>query len=424
MIAKSTGRIQAAPAGRGVFWLASGGVVAWFVVYTLLKPEWVADEQRHFLVIQWFTEGQPLPAGFLPMLPVYHWVAAVVASIFGTSLVTVRAFNTLLAIACLAVVAATIRVRRPDSDGRELLLFAWNPLLFPYLVMAYTETASILALLAALYCHVRGRLLLSAGALLVACLLRQSSIVWVAFFAAWAVIETWQRFPNAARRPWAVLRQAGPRIWGHALLMVAATALFIANPSFSAGMAHANRAAVNVAQYYLFGLVVAILWAPLWIARLRRDWAARLAPALARGVVCAICVGAIGLLAVAFRNPHPWNGDPLYLRNWPLMWMLTSQPARFLVAIVLVLVAVLAAGWVRSRPRPAALALAGLCSILFITPHWLVDPRYYIVPTVFLNLLAGYEPGEVRRLVPWYLALTLALCSYIAVCGSPHGGVL
>lgn len=402
-------------------------VLGWLGVLSWLKPQYIADEWRHLLVIQGLTRGEWPPAGYLPMLPAYHLLAAGAACVFGDALLVVRALNAILALASVWVVDRIARRLGVNAGGGAVLLFVWNPLLLPYLVMGYTESATMLALLVAVYLHVRGWLLPSVGVLLLACLLRQSSVVWVAFLAGWHILATWDAQPGDGTR-WdrvcRVVRTCAGRLWGHLALLVVAAGVLIWHPTFTAGSEVGNRAAVNVAQFYLFGLVVGALWLPLWLGVLCRLWPSRLQPSLAWGWVCALLLAAVGGLEMAYRNPHPWNGDAAFLRNWPLITMMTSQVARLAAAVAIVAVAVLAAMFVYGKAGRRLLLLTWVFSLLYISPHWLVDPRYYIVPTVLLGLLTPLGPVSARWQIAWQAALTAGLAAYIVVCGSPNGGVL
>lgn len=401
-------------------------IVGWLICYQLAKPQWVADEQRHVLVIQWFAEGKPLPPGFLPMLPLYHWVAAGVAKLYGATLLTVRTFNACLALAALLLLAAAVRRREPQTDGARLLLFAWNPLLFPLFAMVYTEAAAILALAAAFYCHVRRWWVISAGALLLACILRQSTIVWVLFFAAWALWtdeDPRRNVPGASWRERLRSPAVWRRIWPHALLLAAGGLAFVLNPAFAAGLEYGNRAQFNPAQFYVFGLTVALIGLPLWIQVFARAWSRCFAPALAWGGVCALLLAGIGFLESAFVNPHPWNGDPLYLRNLPLLAMQRSLLLRLALALLLVALSAIIWRYVTQPHAGRLLRLVVVISLLYLVPHYLVDPRYYILPVVFFDLFAPYTPARRWLLVSWQALLTLATCAYILAQGSPHGGM-
>jgi hypothetical protein len=152
-----------------------------------LNPGPIADERTHWQVIGGLLEGRwPYP-GQIAMSSTFHVVAAAATRLFGESLLTVRVLSALFTMAALLIVYSAARVREGERAGGVLLLWAWNPLYFPYCTLVYTEPASLLALAGALWFHVRERTLWAAVALLVACRVRQSNIIWIAFFAAWAV---------------------------------------------------------------------------------------------------------------------------------------------------------------------------------------------------------------------------------------------
>jgi len=406
--------------------LAAGSVIVWFVLLTVLKPECVGDESRHLAVILSLARGEPVPPDYMPMLPAFHLAAAGLVRLCGPSLLVVRGLNVGLAVLCVVVGLALARLRPGGGGSAAALLLVWNPLFFPFTALAYTEAATVLALLIALYLHLRGRGLLSAIALLAACLIRQSSVVWVAFLVVWRLLDERARLskPGSGQRVGWSWPRVIAEIWPHATLLAAAGVLVILRPSFAAGQSYANRAAVNVAQFYLFGLTVAVLWLPLWLEQLGRLWAAGLERALAHGRVCAAAVVAVGLLELAFDNPHPWNADPHYLRNCVLIALSTSTLARLAAGVGLVLTSVLVVAFVRAQRERRGVALAWLFSLLFITPHWLVDPRYYVVPVTLVNLLTTYGAAQGRRLLAWYALLSAAVGVMILMRGGAEGGVL
>jgi hypothetical protein len=108
---------------------------------------------------------------------------------------------------------------------------------------------------------------------------------------------------------------------------------------------------VNVAQFYAFGFVVAVLWTPLWVQRVRRSWSRLLAPSLARAGGCAALVGAFGVLAISFDNRHPWNASPDFLHDRFLVLLHTSGLVRCAVAALIVAVIPLLADHVWRSPE-------------------------------------------------------------------------
>jgi hypothetical protein len=180
-----------------------------------------------------------------------------------------------------------------------------------------------------------------------------------------------------------------------------------------------NRFRPNVAQFYILALTAALLWAPAWLAHLAEFWPRRFAAWLARPWICAALVAATGVLGLVYYSPHQWNTDLNYLRNWPLVAMNNALAARFLLGILIVVfIVVLADATVHSAAR-RTLGLVWAFALLFLVPHYLVDPRYYVVPLVLVDFFTPHTPAQARRLTAWYLLLALAVGAFIA--GRPGG---
>jgi hypothetical protein len=441
------GRVRAAPHDGGATWAALGGAILglalWYAVVMLARPTLVADEVYHVPAIRALAhEVPPLrelarndwgPLRNLQMLPAYHLLASLVTRVWGAELWVLRGFNALLAILALVLFHAAARAYHVDYGPHHLLRFAWNPLLLPLWVLVYTDLAALVGILVALNFHVRRRYVAAAVGLLLACLIRQSNVIWVLFFLVWGLGEWWR-----ARR---IIRQetgdAGPApacgfpsaahvagLLPYLVLLLLAAGYTALSGGLAETLREENRPRANVAQFYIFALTAALLWAPVWLPQLVRLWPRRIEPALVRPWICAAVVTVIGVLDLAFRNPHPWNLDLDYLRNWPLYWMTTHAAARYAAATVLVLFVptLVWATWV--SPARETLGLLWAFSVLFLLGHYLVDPRYYVVPFVLADFFTPLAAAPARRLTVWYLLLALAVSAFIV--GQPGGwhGVL
>jgi len=414
--------------GRAALWLAIGSIVLYFLALTALNNHPIADEKHHLRGLRWFCDGNWRLPGFLPMLPGYHVLASLPARLFGPSLFVARAFTVLMGIAATLLVYQILKRTNQPHPADALLHFAWNPLLFPFMALAYTDLPALLCLVAAVYLHVRRQFALSALPLLVACLIRQSNVVWVAFMGAWAVIELWeQRVGNAPSEEvpglGRLVRGAAPRIWPHIALGVLAVGFFIGRGGVTAGRVSFNQPAVNPAQFYLFALFVVVLWAPLWLTHVRTEWRTLYQAAVTRPLFCALAAAAILALVFNFRNLHPWNQGLSHLRNWPLVGMSSSLTLRVLLVLCIAAVAPLVVRFTWSQPRRRVLAVVWLFSFLFLLPQALADPRYYIIPVFFLNLFARYGAFQARRLTIWYGLISAAAATVACIWGHPTGGL-
>ena len=417
-----------ARARHGVLWLAIASIVLYFLALTIFNNGTIADEEHHLRAIRWFCDGHWRPPDFLPMLPGYHVLAAVPARVFGTQLVVLRALNTLLAIGAILLVHRILRVMNGPNPDDALLHFAWNPLLLPFMALVYTDLPAMLSLVGAVYLHVRRRFVLSALVLLAACLLRQSNVVWVAFMAVWAVVELRQeRFPDSKSQSSAglggFLRRAALRVWPHLALGLLAAAFFLVHGQATLGDVRLNGPAVNVAQFYLFALFVALLWAPVWVRCLRTQWRTVYRPALMRPLVWALLTAAAAFLVLNFDNPHPWNEDLRDLKNWPLVAMSSSLAARLIGVLLIVAAIPIVARFTWGQPHRRMLAVIWLFSLLFLLPQWLAEPRYYIIPVFLLNLFAAYTPSQARWVTIWYGVAGAATATVACIWGGAAGGV-
>ncbi|TWT46153.1 DIE2/ALG10 family protein [Phycisphaerae bacterium RAS1] len=397
-------------------------VIAWCQLVCIWKPAPIADEVFHLTAVSEIAAGRWPAPGYLSMLPTYHLVAALPARWLGSSLLLLRSFNLLLAVAALLLLDRTIR--RLDAPRESLLLVAWNPLLFPFWTLAYTESAMLLTLVAGVYFHVRGRRLAAVAALLASCFVRQSGLIWLLFIAAWDAADAIAAHPSRGQRRSPLAAIVIRVTWPYLAAAVGFLTFIRTQGGFSLGAWQFGSGRPNIAQYYCFGLAIALLWAPLWIAFLAGPFGLELRNSFRRPLVLAALLGGVGILEMGFSNPHGWNGDPHYLRNRLLIALSTSVPLRFLIAAILAAFVPIVVVWTRRQPRHAMLTATWAVTALYLAPHSLVDPRYYVPPLLLLGGFATYSRGMGRMLAAWNFVLSAAIGAYVLACGGQTGGVL
>jgi hypothetical protein len=435
----------------GTVWLACGWLLLWFLVFSYFRPGFIVDEAGHQRAVERISQGEWASAPYLVMLPGYHALLAGPSALLGPSLYLSRLLTFLMSLATLFLLAAAGRQREGPDGVACVLLLAFLPVYFPYTCLIYTDAAAVLFLVAALWAQVRRRYWLSAVALFLACLMRQSSVVWGGFFVAWSALEVWNETgqpsparpggpeatgakPVGAGSPDAGSQGAGyrdaacrdegaggrlglqvrlllPRVAGHLLVLGGVGILLVFSGQLLSEAVPENRPQPNIGNFYILGLLALLLWAPIWLSRLRSEaaslitaWRAR--PWSVTGILT--LSGAAGALLVAtYDNWHPWNQDPIFLRNLPLTLM-DAHPAPRIAGVGAALLAgVLLIRYWHSLPRRGVLLLVGIFTMLFLLPHSLVEARYGIVPFLFADFFAGYTSRQRRRLAIWYLALSL-----------------
>jgi hypothetical protein len=427
----------------GLLGLAVGAVVAWWGLLAVFNPGVIVDERTHLFVIGQLACGEAPRADLLPMLPAMHWMHAGLMRVTGVSLLAGRTLSAAMSIAAILCIYAAARRLYPRAAGAAALLFILNPVYLPYCALVYTEPPAMLALAAAVWFFARGSNLLAAVALAAACVFRQSNVVWAVFFIAWAAAErngeqgrsdrgaegprekrgslAWSLGPltRLLRRLVSVLPARWPYLLPPALFVVAA----VAGPQWVLTPTEDNRAGFNIAQFFLFGLVSAAAFAPLWVSRLVREWPATIGPALARATVCTLLVTAVGLLESIYDNPHHWNASTNYIHDRTLVLLQTSMAARYAASALLVAAGAMLARYVWQAARRGPLLVAWSFSLLFLSPHRLVDHRYYIVPIMMINMAAGYQRGERAVLCTWFAVLAAVTAGYTLLYGGIDSGL-
>lgn len=405
--------------------VATGSVVGWWAVLTVVNPHCIADERIHYGIIAEILARQPLSTHLIPMLPVYHYLVAAPLMLLGNSLAAARAVNVAITLAGLCLIYACTADRTRPQRSLQILLLAWNPILMPLSALVYTDSASVVALLAAALAAGRGRYGWSAAAAAAACLLRQSNVVWVACLAAWCVVRAYEAegsfltlFRSRHR-----LVQGCKAAWPYALVLAGAAGLLAYFGGPTVGPAYDNRPRLNPAQFFLFGCVVGTVWLPVWVAEASRQWDARILRGLRWGAACAALVGAAGILGMLYSNPHPWNGDPAYLRNRLLVGLHTSLALRASVSLALASLVPLILWFTAAQPRRVLLGLTWAFGLLYLAPHWLAEMRYHLLPIVLLHLWTHYPPRLGWALLAWNALLSVAICAFVAAYGSTHGGL-
>lgn len=375
--------------------------IVWWIVVNHARPEPIADEVLHQKVVAGLTQGQWPRPGYLTVLPAYHAVAAALTRPWGGALPAARAVTVVLAVVA-GWLAWRLARRRNGDRGAAALLILGGPLVLPFTALVYTDVPALCLLLLATWAAAAGRWWMCAAAVIAAFLIRQTSAIWLLLFAL------------AALRDRPPARAALARLVPLGVALVVCVVVGVAVRRWIVGAQISIQPAVNPAQFYIFGLCVAVVWAPLWIEELLRMWTATLRPALMRGWGAAAILAASAAIALLYTNPHPWNADPDYLRNRLLVAMQRSEVLRTIICTAVAIGGGAAVHFARRQANAGELAVIGCLSLVFLAPHPMVDPRYYIVPIALLHVAIRYTPVQARRLALWNGLLALTYCAYLA----------
>ncbi len=377
-------------------WVAAAWLLLWGGALALLRPGYIVDEAGHQAAINRLAAGDWSGAPYLVMLPGFHLLVAALTWWPGPSLAATRAVSLALSLATVWLLDGAARRRDGEGGGAAVLLLALLPAYFPLTALAYTDAAGIFFLVAAVAARARGRDALGAAALLGSCLVRQSGVAWALLLAGWAIRDG-RRWRGAA---------------GYLAVAAVTGVAMIASGGLLSETVPENRPRFNPGNLVLLAVMALILWAPLWLARAGGELR-RLATALGRRPGAVLLGGgglaaATALTALTFGNRHPWNQDPAFLHNLPLVWMDGSAAARWAGAGAVALAGLLLGRLWWDRGRAVLPALLAGATALYLLPHALADLRYLAAPWILADLLAGHGEAERRWLGGWYGVLAVA----------------
>ncbi len=378
-------------------------------------------------ILYHFAEAKPGLPDNLTTLPGYHFVVLTLTHGHPTDW-SARGTTMLFSLLGLIAFAGAWREYHRERAGIVTLLFALLPILQPFTGMAYSDAPGLAILLWAWWAQIRGQRFAAAVLLALSCCIRQTNIVWGAFFVAWQIWHDWQNAPPAGCRDALARTMRSLARSGWVLTVIVACAIIIlAAGRFTPGTENGNPLRPNRAALDFAALLYIGLGWPALLCRARKTlaavagyvrthpWRGTLAAALGAGMVV--------ILARTFANPHPWNQDLYFsdthftlLRNWPLVYLQSHPPARFASAgFILFVAAVMVWGWRQQRFRHD-LWLTLPFSAALLASNFLVDPRYYITPAVFILFFYQFSRRQIAGLLVWF-ALVCAVHAPFIVAG-------
>ncbi len=396
---------------RGLFLPVAAIFGWWAVLFVLRRHQMIGDETVHTVVVDQMVHGNWSRPANLPMLPIYHGAVALFVRVVGVSLARERFASALIGSAFVAVGWVYAR-RRPAAElGAATAQLAFLPFLFPFVVLVYSDTFSLLFLAVAVLAFDRKQFVASGVAFAAASAVRQANVVWALFFALWALLGARAEQPNA---PWSahvepVLRRAG----AHAVVLGTAFVLALAGSSLFISPTAGNEPRFNLAQYWMLAWCAAVVFAPVLLARTAADVRAlvdflRRRPELGFGALAVVVLG-IALASIGYENQHLWNRGRGALQNYPLVAMTRHALLRPPAIAVALWIYYALGRMLHAQPTRVPLAALGV-GLVAVAPMGLVEPRYYLPAFVVLALVMEHDLVTRRRLAVWSAGVSAASC--------------
>lgn len=379
------------PGARGETCLAAAAITlaCLWALLCLRHGLMVADERIHDRQIVMLAGGELEIVRNLTMFPGYHVVIALLAKLTGAQ--GPAAFRTLSALVSLPAIPIFYAIARrlaPRFAAVATLQFAFLPILFPFFFLLYTDGFSLLLVLLSVLLVLRHRRSAAAAVAVAAVLVRQTNIICLAFALGLAYLED-HGFTLSRRQLGSAVRRYVVFVLGLAVF-----AVFVAvNRGVAVGDRSSHPLKLALGNVYLFLFLYFFLLLPSHLATLRSALAA-----LRDKRVLALALLLYAVFMLAFVNDHPYNqwsveafrysdakwvGRVPFLRN-QLLHLATQSALTRTLFFIPVLLSCLVLGKTK-LVQPRFLLIYPLL-LLLLTPSWLIEQRYCLVPLALLLL--------------------------------------
>jgi alpha-1,2-glucosyltransferase len=387
------------------FWASFAGAYALCAWYAASMGGSTAamrlDEYTHFTQIELFRHGDfRVLSDALTTIPGYHFLIAVLLKIFGAdSFSATRLINSLFG---LPAVIAFYCLRR-DTVGRDDWLataqFAVLPIFMLFIFMVQTDVLALALMLWAFWAAGRQHHWLAGACVLAAMCVRQNYVFWIGLLAWPSVWTLWQQRSAAALVK--CVREVLPYIVVGGVFVV----YWIVNGSVS--LSHAQTAmhpdfALHTGNLFYLMFVGMLLLPFACMA----SWRQFIADVRSRPWRILVPLVLATLYLGTFKVDHPYNLlQPPDLRD--ALLIRTRESALWYCGFGLVAVfGGIGLLWQKLLTKDAV--AFWVVTALFLSLHWLIEQRYYLLPVSLLLAWRVPQSVTVER-------ATLALWAPLAV---------
>jgi alpha-1,2-glucosyltransferase len=391
-------RLRAArpsPSSLALFAVVVGSL--WLGRAWMRGAELIEDERFHAQHVHRFLQGDFSLHPKLTTLPGYHVLLYGVARVVGRSKPNVlRQVSTVLG--ALSVFFFWLAARRLHGRGAPLAAaqLLYLPALFPYFFLIYTDALSLCLILLAMLLWIHVHPHWASWVVIASVFVRQDNVVFLLFFV---LLLIGNRDPR-----W--IRKSATALFGLTFF-----AVFVIQ---NHGVALGDRTAHPFPSFHLVNVYFTLWLLCAFSPFLLVSSARRVMERLRRDRRPLVILSALFLLyLLTMQNTHPYNQNPdEYLRNQILVFVMSRWliKALFFIPIAFALLLL----WVTPLRSGAAIPLY-VCVVLSLGAHWLVEPRYAILPIALFTLLRERRSSLVESLdLSWNAALSWALFLGIA----------
>ncbi len=350
------------------------------------------DEKVHSRVIKDFYQGQMVPMKNLTNIPGYHLSMAGVAHVidvfydFGKKPKQryVRFMST-MTFGVLFVIVTSHLLKVLNKRKEELFVIVTMPIMFLFILTVYTDIPALALLLLGYYFVLRKRHWLASCVFIATLLVRQDMITYiVGIIAIYTIFDALGKryIPTNNVDIMKVVRRSFARdMVPYYILVSAFVGFVIINGGVAIGDKNAHPTSLHWGNIYNFFIMFFIIFLPIVlssfgkvIAHMRHRWR----------IIVPVIIGGWFFYDWSFVVSHMYNFAPGFLHNdivlaidQSLLWRSISYGV-----VIISLMTLIVMRW-RSVVEVILFAPVALVSLSL---HWLIEPRYSMVPLLFSAL--------------------------------------
>ena len=376
------------------------------IIYALTKDYGLFnDESAHYSQIRDFVRGSSV-LHCLSTLPGYHAVMAFLATFFADSSRSfVRFLNVVFSILSVFVFYLCAKTVHNKSSVEKTIQFWLLPLLFPYFFLIYTDVLSLWFILLMMLLLLKKRFQIAALSGIMACLVRQNNVVWLAF----AIVFIWGEefsFRKDLHSLNCLLQKCLLFVFG----ILSIVFYLVVNGHLVPCRPELHPLTFSLGNVYMALFLLCIFYLPIHVANARKIYSLLQDHKIHLIYLILFC----GFFVFPFVsiNPQNNNGQDWVLMNYLLGQLKSSIILRALLCIPIAYV--ILSLFVIKLMKPVY-RLFFIFSFLFLAASWFVEPRYYIIPfSMFILFRRPKGPVVEYFAIFFSLILSIALFSLVS----------
>jgi alpha-1,2-glucosyltransferase len=362
----------------------------------LIDPKTHGDEGFHYNQIIRILSGNWRVNPAISMLPTYHYLLAVPGKLYARAgdLPYIRFFAFCLNALSIIVFYQVAKSIELQSAQLRTIQYCFLPILFPFFFLIYTDLFSLAFVLASFHFAREERYGYAGTASFCAVATRQNNILWV-LFCVMLILYREKSLIRSIKKAWVFV-----------LLFVAYAIFLWLNHGVAIGRGYQSLG-VHTGNIFFMLLLFSILFVPLHIEKAPSIW-----KLLKEHKESWLLIPLFYLLYIGTFSPtHPDNRSTtellFFLRN-RLLFLMSSSFAWKSIFFLPIAYSVLSLIVIPLKERQFYWIYPA--SVLFVTPSWLIEQRYYLIP-FSLFLLARKQERNCTEylLLAFYVPVALFL---------------